>query len=567
MIDIVKQELIQNVYAKNVEQIIIHISEAKSGRQGYFCLGCDRPMQAVKQSKIDRISYFRHDHNASAGEAKCTYSDETYRHKIAKEYLINFKKVKVPSLYKYPAKGTEGIANLIFKEKYIEASFGMPELSFYEDENGEIHYEKLFPKSENNFLLLRPDITFFDSNAKPILLIELIATHKLTEEKKLRLKRLGIDTIQITIPKDSPESIEHVFEKTNRTKWIYNYEQENAEYIPIPIPDSEGVSSIDEDQRKLFEESYKCRTAQIGNLIRTIKRCVESEQYRTIADDYRSEISRVARNSEAERADIERIRGDHKLRIEALREGIREKVDARYQSDIDTILSERAKLNAEEQQLQEFISKEEAKFASGIEEYRNKIEEQLSKQYPITLDEEQRRYRELEERYQRKKSEIIRKGESNERVIRQSREAIDRLELNVTIKRRDIERERREINFIEEQITKESSFETDFQNQLQSIDDQIRRIEKENRNQQVEDSARIESDRNELTKRYQYFCEQFIAAIEGREFEENEYTRRYKEQIVDMERIPDYINAKQSYDRYEKAWRCFTEGTYENWHE
>jgi len=567
MINIENQELIQNVYAKNVEQIIIHISEAKSGRQGYFCLGCDRPMQAVKQSKIDRISYFRHDHNASAGEAKCTYSDETYRHKIAKEYLINFKKVKVPSLYKYPAKGTEGIANLIFKEKYIEASFGMPELSFYEDENGEIHYEKLFPKSENNFLLLRPDITFFDANAKPILLIELIATHKLTEEKKLRLKRLGIDTIQITIPKDSPESIEHVFEKTNRTKWIYNYEQENAEYIPIPIPDSEGVSSIDEDQRKLFEESYKCRTAQIGNLIRTIKRCVESEQYRTIADDYRSEISRVARNSEAERADIERIRGDHKLRIEALREGIREKVDARYQSDIDTILSERAKLNAEEQQLQEFISKEEAAFVSGIEEHRNRIDKKISDEFGDDKKERERRYSDLEKRYLARRAELVGQRKKLQNSNGELRDKISSIE-------RDYNREqaanigiRTKRYKIDDTIAESERIESQERSALEGIIERRNNIDGRRSKTRVELEERIGRERKELEERIEQLRGEFIAAIEGREFIENEYTKRYKEQIVDLERIPDYIDAKRAFERNEKAWKCFTEGAYENWHD
>ncbi|RZK15281.1 MAG: hypothetical protein EOO43_15300, partial [Flavobacterium sp.] len=50
-----------NVYASNVQEKPIHISEAESGRKGYFCLGCKKEMQAVKAKKEKRMSYFRHD--------------------------------------------------------------------------------------------------------------------------------------------------------------------------------------------------------------------------------------------------------------------------------------------------------------------------------------------------------------------------------------------------------------------------------------------------------------------------------------------------------------------------
>jgi len=558
----------QNVYALNTKDETIHISEAESGRKGYFCLGCKRELQAVKQTKENRISYFRHDHNALKSEGLCTYSDETYRHKLAKEILLNYKRVKVPAVYKYPPKDSSGlIANLISKEKYIEASFGKAELAFYEDNNGGIHYENMSQDSIEKHQLIRPDITFFDNQSKPILLIELVATHKLTDEKKLKIKHLGIDCIQITIPKDSPEKIEKVFDSTKNTKWIYNYEQEIAEYIPIPIPDSEGVSSIDEDQRKLFEESYTCRSAQIGNLVRTINRCLASEQYGATAGDFKSEISRVARNSEAERADIERIRGDHELRIEALREGIRKTVDSRYQQDIDRILSERARLDAEEQQFQEFIGKEDAKFTSIVEEHGDRIEEELSKQYPITVEKERRRYTNLEERYQRKKSELIRETENEDRIITARRESISRLKSDITEKHKSNDRERREIESIENQIKDESRIETNLGNQIQSIEDQINRIEKDNLQYRDELSEKLRTDGIELEKKYNNLRGQFIAAIEGREFEENEYTRRYKAIFADVEKSIDFVIAKRNYDRYAKAWKCFTSEAYKNWHD
>ena len=547
----------QNVYALNTKDETIHISEAESGRKGYYCLGCKRELQAVKQTKDNRISYFRHDHNALKGEGLCTYSDETYRHKLGKQILLNYKRVKVPAVYKYPPKGSNGlIANLISKEKYIEASFAMAELSFYEDDDGVIHHEKVFPDSEKYNLLIRPDITFFDNQSNPILLIELVATHKLTDEKKLKIKRLGIDCIQITIPKDSPEKIEKVFDTTKNTKWIYNYEQESREYIPTTIPGGEGISLIDEVQRKLFEESYSCRTSQIRNLIRTIKRCLESEQYTEFVGNLESEISRIEGNSDAERDNLEGLRADHELGIEALREGIRAKVDRRHKEELDRIISERTRLNTEETEI-----------TNSIKEHRDRIEEELSKQYPISIEEEHRRYRNLEERYQRKKSELIREADFEDRIIRETNLSINSLESTIAENLRDISKEEREIEIIEGNLNKESGIEKDYRNQIQSIEGQIGRIEEESLQLRNELSERLRTNRIEFEKKYNNLRGQFIAAMEGREFEENEYTRKYQAVFADLGKTSDYVFAKRNYERYEKAWRCFTSASYKNWHD
>lgn len=88
-----------NVYANNVKGKVIHISEACSGRKGYFCLGCERELQAIISKIENRISYVRHDLKAVKNQKKCTYSDETYRHKLAKEILQRIKKIKVPVVY------------------------------------------------------------------------------------------------------------------------------------------------------------------------------------------------------------------------------------------------------------------------------------------------------------------------------------------------------------------------------------------------------------------------------------------------------------------------------------
>lgn len=558
---------IQNVYAHNIKGEEIHISEAESGKKGYFCMGCKREMQAVKQSKENRRSFFRHDHNALKGEGLCTFSDETYRHQIAKQYLINIKKVKVPAVYKFPPKDFNGIANLISKEKYIEASFVIPELSFYEDDAGVIHYEKVFPNSEKYNLLIRPDITFFDSQSKPILLIELVATHKLSEEKKLKIKHLGIDCIQVTVPKESPENIEKVFDRTNRTKWIYNYEHESAEYIPITYGSREGISFIDKDQRKFFEESFNCRAAQIRNLIRTIDSCLESEQYRKVIEKLESEISRVTRNTEIERKDLERTRSSNAASIEEFRDGIRTKINSKYQTDIERIHNERNRIDAEEQQLQELIRTEDATYASRIEEHRGKYRESLYERHQYNAEKEQNRYRELEERYNRKKSEIIGITESTGDANRELRRKIEDINaeadgIQFRLTRIGIEKSR-----IEDDIRGERRVANQLQLSIQSIVERRNRIAEKGtyETDKVEDG--VGSDRSEIEKRIEQLREQFLASVENRSFTPNEYTRKYQATLDELEAVPNYVDAKRSYERHEKAWKCFTSEAYKNWHD
>ena len=166
----------KNVYALNVEDEIVYVEDVERGRKGYFCIGCKQQMQAVKPKVTNIRAYFRHDVKFT-GSKKCTYSDETYRHKLAKEVLQDYKRIKVPPLYKYPPKGIEGVPSLIRESTYIEAAKVKIEVPFFEDENGEIR----FGKEDNNgdrFLIVQPDVTFFNFKNEPILFVELAATHK-----------------------------------------------------------------------------------------------------------------------------------------------------------------------------------------------------------------------------------------------------------------------------------------------------------------------------------------------------------------------------------------------------
>ena len=200
----------QNEFAENVKGEIIYILDAESGRKGYFCIGCKTQMQAVRTKIKDRKSYFRHDAtDVQKNQRQCTFSNENYRHSQAISILNRIRRIKVPTLYKYAPKNSNGKTIKIRDSEFIEAKYTKSELTFYENDYGEVKYGRN-PEIDNRNLLIRPDVTFFNLQNEPILLIEIVVTHKIDSEKLAKIKRLGIDTVQVTIPKDSLENIENI---------------------------------------------------------------------------------------------------------------------------------------------------------------------------------------------------------------------------------------------------------------------------------------------------------------------------------------------------------------------
>lgn len=332
-----------NVYALNKQKQEIHVSQAFSGANGYYCLGCKGEMQAVISRQQNRISYFRHAPKDVSRRAECTYSDETYRHRLAKAFLQELKKIKVPAVYKYPPVGVEGKANKLKESRFIEANYIGIEKTFYEDSDGKVSWTKGKSIDEKSFII-RPDITFFNIHNSPILFIELVATHKVSFEKRARIRALGVDTVQVYVPRESPEKIKNVFYKTSNTKWIYNNEEAIANYIPIPLYNTEAISESYRLQRRLLEESYKCRKAQLGNLVRSIRKCLESEPYRRIEKQYQQELQRAGElKNQAEeqwerlqreiREGVDRVYYDRRIKLEEGERKVRdrrENLERRY---------------------------------------------------------------------------------------------------------------------------------------------------------------------------------------------------------------------------------------------
>jgi hypothetical protein len=362
--NLIKKEIEDNDWANDVMANAIHISKAERGAKGYSCLGCGKDVLAAK-GQINKHHFKHIAKNVDHSKTECVYASKIYREKLAFNYFLRTKTIKVPALFKYPPKGVEGNPILLEESKTIIAHRVDREVTFCEDEQGKIHSGRDI-KVDERYLWIRPDAVFYDKNDKPILFLEFVVTHKPDIDKLNKLQRIGIDTVQIIVPKLSEEELEKSISQVSKVKWTYNEIESNTEYIPITSGDTAGILSIDEEQRKLFEESYKCRAAQIGNLIRSINRCMESQSYRGVKQLFEQEIQRIEKASAGERARLDEIQSS-------------------IESEIHSELGERReKLDNGKQEFQEYFTRMEERYLEkrwGIIEQRRNVDREIEHKF------------------------------------------------------------------------------------------------------------------------------------------------------------------------------------------
>lgn len=533
-----------NVYAYNKENKEIHISEAQSGRKGYYCMGCNCEMQAVKSDIENRKHYFRHDPKyIKLNNTKCTYSDETYRHQLAKEILQRLRYVKVPAVYKI----FNEKAYRISKEKIIEAAFVEIEQYFYEDENC---YIKKSNKTDfdEKYLLFKPDVVFYNFEKVPILFIEIKATHGIDDDKFIKIKRLGIDTIEISVPKDSPEEIENTFNKTTRTKWIYNNEYENTENISTSASHTEGISSTDKIPDEFYKESFKCRSSQINNLIRSIKRCLESGEYGSIESGIRSEILRVEKNTERNREQLQRLQNRHRGEIEE-----------RYRERREILEKQKEEFDKEER---EFIEK-----YNNLEgRYNNKRKELETKNGILDADEKTN----------------IRENKSEEEFLRNEETRIGELILEESIKAETNEteyestRERERLrrgkleeyrSRIQDKLSEENrSYEEGVRRQYKYFEEREREESERIRRIRAELPGKFEENRGELEEKYRNLQTELDRIFQGtNDKESSKLFPELRDAINARKLFTDYPKIQETYQRNRTAWDCYNSGAYKNW--
>jgi hypothetical protein len=267
-------------YARSVKLAKdIHISEASErGRKGYLCIGCGREMQAVFPNKQNHRKYFRHDAKFVKPGQQCTFKDEEYRRKLAIETLELKKQVRVPILYKYPPKGETGLALFLLPGALVSAERVAKDRYFYEGPTGSIASGVSFDGPQEE-LLFKADVVFYDENDEPILFIQLGKRKKLTVAEFAGLKRLAVNTIHLTIPKESAAAIEISQTKGDRAKWLYHDDEQHIAYFQVSPDLGEGIPVVDGDPDRLSEETYDCRKVQVNNLLRALRRCLDGEPY------------------------------------------------------------------------------------------------------------------------------------------------------------------------------------------------------------------------------------------------------------------------------------------------
>ena len=454
---------LQTDRAKNVKGERIYIDDAESGRKGYFCLGCDKPMQANLQRKNpNHQSYFSHiPVDLSKGEKKCTYSNREQRELIATDILQRIKTIKVPEVLKFPPKGAEGNPVELKKSKFITAHKVKSQLTFYEDEEGNIHHGKN-PDVEERYLLLRPDVTFFNEKGEAILFIELVVTHKVTDEKKIKLRRLGIDTVSVVVPKGSDQEIEENFKSFKRVKWEYNDEEARTSYLSVSHRAPKGVLEFDEQQRRIFGESVPCRRSRINNTIRTLRKCLEGESYRDTERDFEREIFRV--KGATERA---------KERLGQLETRIDKEVRGKFTEQNIHLERQGGKLDDEESRFKKDSESLEQRYQSKREKIR--WEQERIEKDKITELEDGGTEEEIRARFERRSEELRTEFEGIsadwERTIAERKESVE----TISGRREELqhcftEQEREIENTLIEQFrTKEKSLSGDIEREERNI--------------------------------------------------------------------------------------------------
>lgn len=562
-----------NDWAKTVKGEHLFINNAESGRKGYYCIGCDKQMEAVKKKNVNHRSYFRHiPVDVAKDETPCTFSNREYRELLATDILQRLKTIKVPNVYKYPSKKEEGAPMLLDKARVITAHKVKSQITFYEDSDGAVKYGKN-PDIEDRYLLIRPDVVFFNIDNEPILFIELVITHKVNEEKKIKLRRLGIDTVSVIVPKSSEQDIEDNFRSTKRIKWEYNGNEANTKYVPVSFGTSEGVLEFDADQRRIFEESLACRKARLSNTLRTIRKCLGAEPYRRAQRDFESEISRIEKATDSERQRLEEMEG----RID-------KEVREQFRDRAFNIESQRGDLNVREEGFREEFNDLENRYQSKKEELRTN-QRRVNSDKEAELEnggtEESIRGRfgrasqELREGFDREEESLIRiierRIETNNQLSGESEELSEEFRQlekqereSFNIRKTEAREQNREwyrINEegISENIGREKRSIGDVQYKEQTLREEFEQLEKQEEESFREEKAILDSEEKGL--------EESIREELIRELKEptSELPKRIKF-ILEAQRVGrDFETASSEEQYYRRAREFFNKGTWKTW--
>lgn len=567
----------------------IHISEVlpdENGKKGYRCLGtnCGNELIAISIRKNPKHKpYFKHAPiNFTKGEKGCIFSNKQYRENLASAILTGHpNRVKVPSVYKINPNNFNKY-KLIQESKYIHAHYAQSQVTFYEDMNGEVTFSKK-PNVDEKYLIRKFDVVFFDKDDKPILLIELTDTNKLEDAKIADLYRIGIDTIQINIPKTSEKDIEKVFHTIKNTQWVYNEREANTDYLQIPESNYSRVLEVNELESRLFKESYSCRVFRIKELIRGIGNCLESEQYSDVGTSLNEQLSGVRENTKREREELGDL--EESNRREALgRNSIEEDNVRKQQADLerryfakDIELSNAFERTERERSSEQRISSEIRncrKEISRIEDRGRRLEQS---KFNFQVEIEERVSEEFSETFEREKREISEIDEQLKNIDEQVRNTINR-DIGVVqwdiedfgVRNRNLsanifEEFRKEIEAEKSEIERINRRRATVKGELYTVENDVRayfeEAEETERREYQEEINRIEKEINTIEFEEISFEEEIRIQFD-KDLESNpkQFTEELRTLLESKRILDDYIETECEEARYKRLQKLFKKG-------
>lgn len=327
---------VQCDHARNEQGEITPIWEARSGEQ-YRCIDCGYPMVAkALAGGSKREKHFAH--KATEGMRPCSFSNESYRHYIAKQLLVAQLWVMVPAVYPRVPPGFQGKMPLLAPARQVKAASATQEQNIYVDEQGEIRSERRVAGVEfddfggRRVPLARPDVVFFNAAGQPILLIEIHAEHQCSEQKIARLALYGVDTIEIHIPRSSDSAhIEYLLTVTQNTIWLYNGQQ--ASFVlataGTALLTGSGVAAADlEEYLSGRTETLKCRLNRVTDAIHALRAVLGRV-------DVEQQNARYREHAQRGQEYISRLEKERAARNERLGEDVRQQVEERRRELVD----------------------------------------------------------------------------------------------------------------------------------------------------------------------------------------------------------------------------------------
>jgi len=182
--------------------VLKHISEVENG------LKCQCICPSCKSRLVARQGKRKKAHFAHYNSEECNAGYETSIHLLAKEILLNEKRIRVPKV-EMPCNGNDN-RGLISEPKDIEL-------------------EKVALEERLGSII--PDV-LVESRGKK-LIVEIFVTHKVDEEKQLTVQQMGISALEIDLSRIHTEITydelrDILLNQIDNKKWIFNNAQEKC---------------------------------------------------------------------------------------------------------------------------------------------------------------------------------------------------------------------------------------------------------------------------------------------------------------------------------------------------